>query len=1006
MSKTSNILLILLTCIFLSACQEDDFRPAMEQAPDMESVIAQGKYLAARNAETYSAIVDPEKGTWFPIGTPFRLLAFTKPYVKDAPDYETDPAKYHYATTPRFNEVAWEGEILVYGDTIRYINVNDTPDKLFGFTALTSADGSLSEETGDAQDNLVALDFYGFTYGKKVDSRDNYIPLDKINGIEPLDEAGNGNPTDPPLLDELKRTESVSADGESLNDLLRGALFNRDIHNAGISDNIATQSILPFKHCFSKLQFMVVQQPKDNDAESEDKKDNIDFNNSTEPSFDNLYVEDVKVTGTYGSGSVYLKDGKVELSGDPINRPLKIKDSYKGPVTTTQVEIGEMILFPSANSALKGKESTPDGGYTLGLEITVRCPEKKTLENFIRNTSGREPLENEIETVTVDDKTYYRCTVTKAQILNSNYDDIDDGKDIVPLYLKQNTSYTIVIAFQKDAVRIITVIPLVEQWLQGEGTPDDPWQDQALGQPQMFDNIVWSDRNLGADHYDATGANFEYTIGYYYQPHRNIPYFPFNIMDYYKEKTDENGNTVYYDGKIVYYMPTVPTPEDKRKKPLHTALSYSSSTHKLYPMVDTRLLRMIHQTTGNQYTGKGNPGVHKHEEEEGDYTWLARKKDIDNAYDKNRPQMYIPEEMPKDTYFNFYNGIWNKDDMQWELGSQYQPVSGSWAVPSSEAFMTIFPSTPHAGNFAFRGGGNNADPMENWSAGSSINENTKTLRVTVPYYYEGMEKPAKSFVPKSDATKEEIEKIKSEEQKYKQAWDILKDPKNGIVDPGTTHIGDYTTGPGTDNNLSVEPNGDPEDGYASVYVISRDENATNKKGEKIINKYELPPATKNSDPNKAKYKIRSWGTIYAIKRIYTPQAYRMRWRVVCADGFGTTDNPVPAFYVEVCRYRCKETDELTEENYKDYDWDHPAAKIYFPMCGLGEKGVYYNFGTECNYATSDAINFEGTARVSILQMKVTGDDDCNTYIAVVRDVVDRNYGMQIRPIVGGGSNHQ
>ncbi len=957
MSKTSNILLILLTCISLSACQEDDFRPAMEQAPDMESVIAQGKYLAARNAETYSAIVDPEKGTWFPIGTPFRLLAFTKPYVKDDPDYETDPAKYKYATTPRFNEVAWEGEILVYGDTLRYINVKEKTDKLFGFTALTSDDGSLSEEEGNKPDNLVALDFYGFTYGKKVDNRDNYIPLDN-------------NPSTT-ALEELKRTESVSADGKSLNDLLRGALFNRDIHNAGISDNIATQSILPFKHCFSKLKFMVVQQPKDNSAESDDKKDDIDFNNSTEPSFKNLYVEDVKVIGTYRSGSVYLKDGKVELIGDPIDRPLKIKDGYKDPVTTTQVEIGEMILFPSANSALKGKETTPDGGYTLGLEITVRCPEKKTLENFIRNTSGREPLENEIEPVTVNNETYYRCTVKKDKILNSNYDDIDNGNDIVPLYLKQNTSYTIVIAFQKDAVRIITVIPLVEQWLQGEGTPEDPWQDQALGQPQMFDNIVWSDRNLGADHYDPE-TDFEKTVGYFYQPHRNIPYFPFDTRLFYNDESNSEG---------VYEMPIVPTPQDKRNDKYSLALAGSSknSTHRFYPMVDKYLLKMKHQTDGyNESVGIGGA----------DHTWTVTRSETNNVplHNANLPQMDIPETpAEQNKYFDFYQGLWDADNKEWDKGSQNQPVKGAWTIPSSDDFMTIFPTTPHAGNITFSGGGNNTDPMNGWSSGKTLKDNTiNVLRVTVPFFYKGMDKPGKTTFNTED-----------EKKKYEQAWNILKTGINGEEDPGTTYLDDaYYTKPNAIvydennqvvyDNLSVEPNGDPEDGYASVYIISRE-------GNDVVNLSDYVTDI-------SKYAIKSWGTIYAIKRIYTPQAYRMRWRVLA-----TTVKGVAAMYVEICRYRCNANNELTEDNYTTYDWDHPAATIYFPICGLGEyRGAYINFGTECQYATSDAIAKRGDkAVVSAVQLKVTGDDAHNAYIAIVKDVIDRNFGMQIRPIVGG-----
>ncbi len=957
MSKTSNILLILLTCISLSACQEDDFRPAMEQAPDMESVIAQGKYLAARNAETYSAIVDPEKGTWFPIGTPFHLLAFTKPYVKDDPDYEKDPANYNYATTPRFNEVAWEGEILVYGDTIRYINVNDTPDKLFGFTALTSADGSLSEEKGDAQDNLVALDFYGFTYGKKVDSRDNYIPLDKINGIEPLDEAGNGNPTDPSILDELKRTESVSADGESLNDLLRGALFNRDIHNAGISDNIATQSILPFKHCFSKLQFMVVQQPKDNDAESEDKKDNIDFNNSTEPSFDNLYVEDVKVTGTYGSGSVYLKDGKVELSGNPIDRPLKIKDSYKGPVTTTQVEIGEMILFPSANSALKGKESTPDGGYALGLEITVRCPEKKTLENFIRNTSGREPLDNEIEPVTVDDKEYYRCTVKKDKILNSNYDDIDNGNDIVPLYLKQNTSYTIVIAFQKDAVRIITVIPLVEQWLQGEGTPEDPWQDQALGQPQMFDNIVWSDRNLGADHYNPE-TDFEKTIGYFYQSGRNIPYYPFDTKEYY---TLNNGQAIRIPGK------EFPSPEDSDNSILANVEDAANSTYMFYPIVDKRLLTIYNTNETQWYGGPKNCWI-----------WTINT-------EGKKPQLSIPEKMPVDiidekpvanAYFDFVRqngqyptnenfGLTSEYDMHWEQGLQNQPTSGAWVIPSSDDFMSIFPSTPHAGNITFRGGGDNSAPMNGWGNNTTINSQIETIRVTVPFYN-----------PNDDT-----------EEKDNNAWKILKEYETD-EDGGTTKLDYYTKAPNWNHNLNYEPKGDPEENYASVYVISRKKEPDwipeNQSYKKL--------------PDNLNFTIKEWGTIYAIKRVYTSQAYRMRWRTLYK--LHGDNNDKPGIYIEICRYRCKATDHLNETNYMTYDWDHPAAKIYFPICGLGDwTGQYINFGTECQYATRDIINADN--KTSALQMKITGDDTSNAYIAIVKNVINRNFAKQIRPVVGG-----
>ena len=63
-------------------------------------------------------------------------------------------------------------------------------------------------------------------------------------------------------------------------------------------------------------------------------------------------------------------------------------------------------------------------------------------------------------------------------------------------------------------------------------------------------------------------------------------------------------------------------------------------------------------------------------------------------------------------------------------------------IPSSKDFMTIFPSTPHAGNITLRDGGNNSTPMD-WGKGDYDLriEGTNTLRVTVPYYIADMPKP-------------------------------------------------------------------------------------------------------------------------------------------------------------------------------------------------------------------------------------------------------------------------
>jgi len=875
MKKTKGILphifFIFLALGCLQACQEDNFG---EGTPDRETLIAQGRYVTARNVETAAAQADPDKSTWFPVGTLYRLVAFSKTYSSD------DPHNAEVATFPRFNKVAWEGET----GGLRFINLDTRPDKWFGFMAL---DG----EKGDLKDGLVSLDFYSFTYGKKVDKTPKYIELD-----------GLSEETTPTSLEDLKRTEEVK-DGE-LNDLMRGYLLNQNIVTAGTTSSTATQSIMPFKHCFSRLHFIVVQQPKEDD-------ENVG-------QFPGIYVTDVKVTNTYSKGEVYLQDGKVLLPNEEKykeDRTLKL--IYTDEVKAKQKELGEMIVFPSDGSALKN-DNLPDG-YKVGLKITVKGKDEKTINQFLTNTGSGGTAKKEADG-------YWYGTIIKEQITNSRTNDV--------LYFRQNTTYTLVISFQKDAVRIITVIPQVEEWLVGEGTDAEPWQEQAIGQPQMFDNVVWSDRNLGADHYDPLGDNFDKTVGYFYQSGRNIPYFPFEYH------SDQNSNQI-------------PKLENKNTQNFaDQIMQWRNTDFRFFPIVDEEIRKM---------TGEEN--------------WTMKN-------DK-KPQMVIPEEKPQeDFYFDFMagrdagtnSGLKENQDEHWEEGQSHQPVSGAWVLPSTKDFQKIFPSTPLAGNITMRSGNTNDDPM-NWGPKYGWEIGTKTLRLTVPFYTIGSEKPVRDDYS----------------TKYLDAWNILKNNK----DEGTTHIEEYIldgakAGPDIKNNLKFEPDGDPEDGYASVYVISRE------KDEILDNTVSLLDYVK--DPNY--FAIKQWGTIYAIKNIYTPKAYRMRWRALIAPQGEKTQNP--CIYIEICRYRCTSENRLTEENYKEYDWEHPAATLYFPVCGLGDwTSEFINFGTECQYATSDEINKDG--KTGTLQIKITGDNANNAYISVLREAANRNFGKQIRP-VGGVKN--
>lgn len=541
----SGALLLLVSGTCFQSCQQDDFG---DLQPDIETLVAEGRYLTARSVDASELASDTEEPRLFAVGTPYRLLAFTKKYDGSNSSDNT------LAEKPRFNKVAWEGETST---GMRFINIDSEPDKWFGFSAL---DG----ETG-GDDNLVSLDFYGFTYGKEAEHPSNYIELDDLSGqTVPADKS----------LETLSHTESLLTtedDNTELNDLMRGVLLNQNIQTAGKSDdgntdNAYTQSIMPFKHCFSKLRFQISQQ---GDEEQPDADGN------PTPSFENLYVEKIEVTNTYGTGKVYLHDGKVELSGDPCVRNLPFKSGFSGHVTTKNTDVGDMIVFPSDGDALTNMAD----GYDVGLSITVRSTEKKYIENMLVNTGSVDANGNAVIKETTDEYgiTWYSGTIKKDKIID--YYDLTSTD--TPLYFKQNTSYMLIITFQKDAVRIITVIPQVEEWLPGEGDAKDPWQEQALGQPQMFDNIVWSDRNLGADHYDPQGddgVNFEKTIGYFYQAGRNIPYYPFKPSADGTPPNLANKNNQKFANNNTKWSRNI---NDK-----------DGSPYRFYPIVDPQILKM------------------------------------------------------------------------------------------------------------------------------------------------------------------------------------------------------------------------------------------------------------------------------------------------------------------------------------------------------------------------------------------------------------------------------
>lgn len=196
-----------------------------------------------------------------------------------------------------------------------------------------------------------------------------------------------------------------------------------------------------------------------------------------------------------------------------------------------------------------------------------------------------------------------------------------------------------------------------------------------------------------------------------------------------------------------------------------------------------------------------------------------------------------------------------------------------------------------------------------------------------------------------------------------------------------------------DNSYDYEPNnytnvngvsGDPSFGYSTVYVISKSNNELDNVS-KPINKKTTRPGY--NDPY--------WGTIYAIKKVGTDEAYRMRWHIV--RPMVNVDN----YVLVISKYSASKDDKLlfkvgdinNKYYYRNYDWDNPSAVMYIPIVGMigshatWSKGSVGNFGTETIILTTDKVDDFSNKNnyFKTLRIKIAGDNAVNQYIFVSQD---------------------
>lgn len=257
------------------------------------------------------------------------------------------------------------------------------------------------------------------------------------------------------------------------------------------------------------------------------------------------------------------------------------------------------------------------------------------------------------------------------------------------LHFEQNTSYSLYITFLSNTARIVTLVPEVYEWIDGETENKDEdgyYQEQDLGQPVTFNGVMWSDRNLGASSAHPTRSmdDWNKSVGYFYQYGRNIPYFPNNLKE---------------DGTV------------DLKTPLGTALAMDDSfkegdkTNKsgglIYPVINYESWSTTAQ----------------------DERYSIKPLDNKNANGKYFIRKLGYGQNEQNHYWGFVYNNYNLDHINnegWDKGYN-SPCPPGWRLPTTDDFKGIIPGSGYSGNITFRkytGIGDNGS----WAPGNSSQE--------------------------------------------------------------------------------------------------------------------------------------------------------------------------------------------------------------------------------------------------------------------------------------------
>lgn len=838
--------------------------------------------------------VEDDGDSLFPTGSLYRLFAFTQTYDEAAPD------TYEPATMLRFDQLASEQETGEANHKyIKVANVNTD----FSFNP--------SNDREKRQDPSAkrTIDFYGFTYDGEnhypaKDTKENFVPLQRTAGASADGDAPASYYYETP---DLSKQDGNGFPKDSLRDLMWGRLLNQNVKTA------LPHCHIPFQHVFSQLTFEVMQQ------EHPEKKGKGLYD---------ISIADITLTNIYRQGQVNLKTGRLTVTGAPCTTRIHpdVPELLTSPIPVTSSRFSTSLVFPTHGDSYDlAKGGTAPGGnetYALQAQVTLRG-DKYVLNRFAMKAYG-----NIDKVVPVPNKKDTATLVLPPFELPRTVQSADEPGE-TKLYLRAGYSYTVRISFLEYGVFIVTQIPQKVRWIHGEGDENGvgdgsdgvfDYQLLATGNPVYFGGSVWMDRNLGAEEWDASDPETDpdRLQGYYYQPGRNVPYWPFYQYGY-------NSST------------PLPTWRDRWKVPLVNSegSGYPDGKMRFFPILPDY---MVETARTKWYRLNEDPQEARWQWGEGDvlsnYQHAANEVVEKEVYDQ-----WTKEGANSQTYMRAAK----YPRKRWEDGPSQQPVPPGWRVPTMDDYLQIYPSCSAAGNYAFMNGPTGDDLQ--WSAGMNQLSNESVLRVCIPFYRPGMPKPSA---------------IKADKQgnPYLPCYNLWKQLHEKYGESGNYPSARTWNAPDVEYVKGFCPAYDPAPGQVSVYLIVRKQDAIGSciEPEEIRQEIAKKPAG-NLDLNS----IKKWGTVYAIKALHTPEAYAMRWRLEVSPKVQTLLNgkKAPVFYLRIDRYKLSDPVNATLDalNYEHLvDWSNPSATMFLPITGMAnlkenKAGMYY-YGIESVYLTS------------------------------------------------------